>query len=171
MSGLDVSRLSPGDTAAALRSYPRRYTALLTTFDSDEKPDDLVHRAGSDGLSAVDHVDHVARTFALLGKTVQDVLQRDDVALPPGAFDDAAREWQVGGGQQSLQGALDFLAVEADALADAVDRVPAEQWARRATLAGDGREVTALDVVREAVRTGAEHLQTAERTLAAARGS
>jgi hypothetical protein len=170
MSGLDVSRLSPGDAVAALRSYPRRYKALLTTFDSDEKPDDLVHRAGDDGRSAVDHADHVARSFAFLGKALQDVVQHDGAELPPATFDDEAREWQVDGGERSLQGVLDFLEVEAGALADAVDRVPADDWARRATVAGGGREVTALDVAREAVRTGAEHLRAAERTLAAVRG-
>ena len=61
--GLDVSRLSPSDAVAALRSYPRRFRSLLTSFDEDERPDDLVHRAGADGLSAVDHADHVARSL------------------------------------------------------------------------------------------------------------
>jgi hypothetical protein len=170
VSGLDLSRLAPGDAVAALRSYPRRFRALLTTFDTDEKPDDLVHRAGADGMSAVDHVDHVARTLALLGRALQDVLQHDEPALTPATFDDAARDWQVGAGAQSSDAALDFLDVEANALADAVERVPAEAWSRRATVAGGGRAVTALDVVREAVRTGAEHLRSAERTLASARG-
>jgi hypothetical protein len=169
MSGLDVSRLSPDDAVAALRSYPRRFRALLTTFDEDEKPDDLVHRAGADGRSAVDHVDHVARSLAILGRAMHDVLQRDDVTLPPATFDDDAREWQVTSGDASLQAALDFLTVECEGLADAVSRVPAESWARTATVAGEGRTVTALDVVREAVRTGAEHLRSAERTLASAR--
>jgi hypothetical protein len=97
------------------------------------------------------------------------VLQREDVVLAPATFDDAAREWQLAG-QQSREATLDFLTVEANALAGSVDGVPAEAWARRAKVAGDGHEVTALDVVREAVRTGAEHLRTAERTLASARG-
>jgi hypothetical protein len=170
MPGLDLSHLSPSDAVAALRSYPRRFRALLSTFDSDEKPDDLVHRAGPDGFSAVDHADHVARGLALLGRALQDVLQHDDAVLSPATFDDAARDWQVGAREQSLEGALDFLTVEAEGLADAVERVPADAWARRATVAGDGRTVTALDVVREAVRTGADHLRTAERTLAATRG-
>jgi hypothetical protein len=170
MAGLDVSNLAPGDAVAALRSYPRRYRSLLTTFDDDEKPDDLVHRAGADGRSAVDHVDHVARSLAILGRALHDVLQHDDVTVAPATFDDDAREWQVASGDPSLQAALDFLTVECEGLADAVSRVPAESWARTATAAGEGRTVTALDIVREAVRTGAEHLRTAERTLTAARG-
>ena len=170
VSGLDLSRMAPGDAVAALRSYPRRFRALLTTFDTDEKPDDLVHRAGNDGHSAVDHADHVARSLALLGRALQDVLRHDDVVLPPATFDDDARDWQVGAGEQSLDAALDFLTVEAEALADAVEHVGSDEWSRHATVAGDGRTVTALDIVREAVRTGADHLRAAERTLAAARG-
>jgi hypothetical protein len=170
VAGLDVSKLGPGDAVAALRSFPRRYRALLSTFDDDEKPDDLVHRAGPDGLSAVDHVEHVARSVAMLDRALHDVLQQNDVVLSPATFDDAAREWQVASGDPSLDAALDFLTVECEALADAVERVPAEAWARRAKVAGDGRSVTALDIVREAVRTAAEHLRAAERTLATVRG-
>ena len=123
MAGLDVSHLSPSDAVAALRSFPRRYRALLTTFDDDEKPDDLVHRAGPDGLSAVDHVEHVARSVAMLDRALHDVLQQDDVVLSPATFDDAARDWQVASGDPSLDAALDFLTVECEALADAVERV------------------------------------------------
>src|SRR3954451_3968628 len=152
MAGLDVSHLSPSDAVAALRSYPRRFRSLLTTFDDDEKPDDLVHRACPDGRSAVDHVDHVARTLALLARPLQDIVQRDDVPVPPATLDDDAREWQVSSGEPSLQAALDFLTVECEAFADAVSHVPTDAWARTATVAGSGQKVTALDVVREAVR-------------------
>src|SRR3954469_16934647 len=169
MSGLDVSHLAPGDAVAALRSYPRRFRSLLTSFDDDEKPDDLVHRAGADGCSAVDHVEHVARSLALLGRALHDVLQHDGVTLPPATFDDDAREWQIGSGDPSLEAALDFVTVECDGLADTVSRVSAGSWGRTGRGGGAGRTVTALDVVREAVRTGAEHLRAAERSLATIR--
>ena len=58
--------------------------------------------------------------------------------------------------------ALDLLRSEAEALADRAEHVSAEAWSRKAKVAGDG-ERTALDVLREAVRTTAAHLRRAER--------
>ena len=93
--GLDVSRLSPGDAVAALRSYPRRFRGLLTSLDEDERSDDLVHRAGPDGLSAVDHADHAARSMAILGEALRQVLVQDEPTLLPAVADDSARAWQM----------------------------------------------------------------------------
>lgn len=168
MSGPDVSRLSPADCVASLRSYPRRYSSLLTSFTDDESPGDLLHRAGPDGRSAVDHADHAARSIALLGRCLQDVLVQERPVLPPAALDDAAREW----GQpapQSVQSVLDFLQGECDAMAAAIEGAHGEAWARVADVAGAGRTVTALDVAREAVRVGAAELRATEDALAAAR--
>ena len=94
-SGLDVSRLSPSDAVAALRSYPRRFRALLASLDEDERPDDLVHRAGPDGLSAVDHTDHVARSLAILGEAMRQVLVQDEPTLLPAVADDPPGRWQT----------------------------------------------------------------------------
>jgi hypothetical protein len=168
-NGLDVSRLSPSDAVAALRSYPRRFRARLTSFDEDERPDDLVHRAGPDGLSAVDHADHVARSIAILGEALRQVLVHDHPTLPPAVADDSAREWQMAAQPSAVDAVLDFLAVECNALADAVERTPTDAWTRTGTVAGSGQEISALDIVREAVRTGAEHLHAAERAIEAAK--
>ncbi len=43
------------------------------------------------------------------------------------------------------------------------ERVPAGDWSRTAAVAGGTAEVTALDVLREAVRTGVTDLRAAER--------
>ena len=40
-----------------------------------------------------------------------------------------------------------------------------DAWTRTGTVAGSGQETSALDIVREAVRTGAEHLRAAERAI------
>ena len=63
---------------------------------------------------------------------------------------------------------LEQLDDEAAALADAVAAVPGDQWNRTASVAGGGT-VTALEVVREAVRTGHDQLALVEKTLAALR--
>ena len=138
--GLDVSRLSPSDAVAALRSYPRRFRSLLTSFDEDERPDDLVHRAGADGLSAVDHADHVARSVAILGEAMRQVLVQDDPTLLPAVADDSAREWQMAAQPSSVDAALDFLDVECNTMADTIERTPADDWTRAGTVAGSGRE-------------------------------
>jgi hypothetical protein len=165
--GLDVSRLAPSDCAAALRSFPRRFRAAVTSLDEDERPDDLAHRVGPDGRSAFDHVDHAARSIALIGGALREVLTRPEPVLPAAVIDDGAREWAVAG-DGSLEAALDFLTVECLALADLIDETHGDAWSRKATVAGDGT-VTAIDLAREAVKTGAEHLRAAERAMQAAR--
>ena len=150
MSGLDVSRLSPEDVVAALRSYPRRFRELLTSVDPDELP-----------AAAIEHADHVARSLALLGEAMRQVLVQDGPTLMPAVADDSQRDW-AHAGAWSVDDALAFLDMEAHALADAAADVSAEAWTRRGTVAGSGQSISALDVAREAVRTGSDHLRAAE---------
>ena len=154
MSGLDVSRLSPEDIVAALRSYPRRFREVLTSVEPHEVPSE-----------AIEHADHVARSLAMLGEAMRQVLVRDDPILMGAVTDDSQREW-AHAGAWSIDDALAFLDMEAHALADAVADVPSsDAWTRRGTVAGSRQSVSALDVAREAVRTGSDHLRAAERLL------
>jgi hypothetical protein len=156
MSGLDLSHLSPGDAVAALRSYPRRFRELFASVDEAALPD-----------AAVDHADHVARSLAMIGQALHQVLVQDRPTLLPAVLDDAAREW-AHAGSSSVDDVLDFLTVEANALADAVSDVPADAWTRPGLVAGRESEVTALDLLREAVRTGSDHLRAAEAAVRSA---
>lgn len=153
MSGLDLSRLGPGDAAAALRSYPRRFREALTSVD----PEDLPHEAS-------EHADHVARAMALLGEALRQVLVQDHPTLLPAVADDSARHWAFDG-SSSVDDVLAFLAMECDALAEVIADVASDAWTRTGIVAASGQEMSALDIVREAVRTGAEHLQAAERAV------
>lgn len=164
---VDVSHLSPSDAVAALRSYPRRYRALLTPLDPDEKPDDLPYRPGDDGHSAVEHADHAARAVALIADAVHEVLVSDRPVLMPAVIDETARDWAAG--LLTVDSVLDFVTVECEVFADAIERVSASEWTRGGLVAGRERELTALDLVREAVRTGSDHLRAAERALESAR--
>jgi hypothetical protein len=170
--GLNVSRLAPGDAVAALRSFPRRFRAALTSLDDDDRAsaDDLVHRAGPDGLSAIDHADHVARSVAVLGEALRQVLVQDEPTLLPAVADDSAREWQMAAQPAAVDAVLDFVAVECDSMADLVERTGADDWTRKGTVAGSGQTMTAIDIVREAVKTGADHLRAAERAIQYAKG-
>jgi hypothetical protein len=153
MSGLDVSRLAPDDIVAALRSYPRRFRELLTSVEPHEVP-----------AEAIEHADHVARSLALLGEAMRQVLVQDAPTLMPAVADDAQREW-AHAGAWSIEDALAFLDMEAHSLADAAADVSSEAWTRRGTVAGSGQSMSALDVAREAVRTGSDYLRAAERAF------
>jgi len=153
MSALDVSRLSPEDVVAALRSYPRRFRELLTSVDEHDVPSE-----------AIEHADHVARSLALLGEALRQVLVQDEPTLMPAVVDDSAREW-AHPGASSVEDVLAFLTMEASALADAVADVSSDAWTRHGIVAGSQASMSALDVAREAVRTGADHLRAAERLL------
>src|SRR4051794_4370558 len=155
VSALDLSHLSPDDAIAALRSYPRRFREALTSVDPDELPDE-----------AVDHADHVARSLALLGEALRQVLVQDNPTLMPAVTDDGARDWAHSSGS-SVDDTLAFLAMEANAIADAAAGAPADAWVRVGTIAGSGPSTSALEVLREAVRTGSEHLRAAEGALPA----
>ena len=153
MSGLDLSHLGPDDAVAALRSYPRRFRELFESVDEEDLP-----------AEAVEHADHVARSVALLGEALRQVLVQDQPTLMPGVASDAEREW-AHGTTSSVDDVLAFLGMECNAMADAIGDVASDAWTRTGSVAGTGATLSALDVVREAVRTGADHLRAAERLV------
>lgn len=164
---LDLSRLSASDAAVALRSYPRRYTHTLRPIAGDPGIDELATRAGPDGRSALDLVVDTTNTFVVLGQALRALLVQEAPVLHPAVLDPGARTWEVPA-TTGIADALARLGEEADALATAVEATAAPDWVRAGTVAG-GTPVTALDVVREAARTGAENLRAAEVALESAR--
>lgn len=153
MSALDLSHMGPSDAVAALRSYPRRFRELFAKVDDDELP-----------AEAVEHADHVARSVALLGEGLRQVLVQDQPVLMPAIASDAEREWAQAT-TSSVDDVLAFVDMECNALADTIADVQSSAWTRTATVAGSGATMNALDVVREAVRTGADHLRAAETAI------
>src|SRR3954451_22725641 len=98
--------------------------------------------------------------MALLGEALRQVLVQNDPVLVPAVGDDSAREWSFAGAS-SIDDVLAFLEMECNALADAIAPVPSDAWSRTGTVAGSGQTMSALDIVREAVRTGSDHLRAA----------
>lgn len=162
---MDTSSVSPGDAAVTMRSLPRRYGSALAGA-ADEDTHELATRTGPDGASALDHLAAAARGTTLLHQALKQVLQQDDPVLVPAVTDPGARAWEH---PTDLEGELALLAEEAPAMADTIDGAHGKDWARTATVAGGGGEVSALDVAREAVRTGIDHLKAAEAAMAEAR--
>jgi hypothetical protein len=168
MTGPDLSRLSPQDALVAFRSYPRRYAAEVEGFVGDDSPDELAARVGPDGISAMQVISDVTRTWGVLGGALQQVLRHDDAVLHPAITDRRQRHWDSPPPDR-LADALDLLHHEADTLADDIESVHnAGDWSRSAAVAGGG-SVTALDLVKDAVGVGAEGLAQVRAVLAAVR--
>jgi len=154
----------PADAVVALRSLGRRYREVFAQADEHGDPDELGHRNGSDGHSALDHVVAATRTLTFLGRALELLLIEDDPVLHPAVLDDAEREWP--GTTGTVNERVTELAWEADALADRVAHVTAADWTRHARVAGHDATVSAMDVLWDAVDSAVRHLRSAERTLA-----
>lgn len=168
MSELDLSRLAPSDAAAALRSYPRRYRSLLQPIKDDESAEELAHRAGPDGESSIQLLSDATRTLVVLAEALHQITVNPTPVVHAAVVDPAQRQWEMLPPDR-LDDALTLFTDEARGLADAIERVPAGEWIRTGSVAGGG-SVSALDVVREAVRVGRQGLGDIERTMAVVRG-
>jgi hypothetical protein len=164
-----VAARPPADAVVALRSLGRRWRGLFAGLGEDESPDALAHRAGDDGRSSLDHALHATRTISLLGRAVEQALVDDDAVLHPAVGDPSQREWD-GQAAGSVDEAIDELAHEADRLADRVEHVSAEEWGRRARVAGQDADVGPLEVLWDAVDSAVADLKAAEATLREVRG-
>ena len=160
---------SPSDAIVALHSLGRRFRGLFAGLEDDESPDDLAHRIGPDGMSALDHVVAATRTTTLLARALEQVLTEDDPVLHPAVADPTARQWDDAPGG-TVDERIAELSSEADHLAERVERVPATDWARTARVAGHDADATAMAILWDAVDSAVDHLRAAERTLQAVRG-
>jgi len=157
---------SPSDATVALRSLGRRFREAFAELD-DATADELAHRHGLDGHSALDHVVAATHTLTFVGRALELVLIEDDPVLHPAVLDAAAREWPHATG--GVADRLAELAWEADAVAERAERATAQEWTRRGRVAGHDQTVTAADLVWDAVDTAVAHLKSAEATLAQVR--
>lgn len=158
----------PSDAVVALRSLERRYRGLFAGLGEDESPDDLAHRNGSEGRSALDQVVAATRTLTFLGRALEQVLVEEAPILHPAVADPAERDWPEATG--TVEERLSELAWEADHLAQQVDRVPAQDWSREAAVAGHDQTASAAAILWDAVDSAVDHLKAAERVLSEVRG-
>jgi hypothetical protein len=166
---MDLSRLAPSDVVVALRGFERRYRGLFAGLGEDESPDDVAHRM-VEGWSAIEHIVAAAWGIAALDRALAAVLTDDGPALAAVDVDPQARP-KPGGVTGTVHERLSELGLEANAAADRVDATSARDWDRTGTVDDSRRTVTALDLARQAVEVGVDHLRGAERVLAAVRRS
>ncbi|MDZ7733400.1 MAG: hypothetical protein U5R31_10055 [Acidimicrobiia bacterium] len=159
MTRLDVDSLAPGDGALALRSFPRRYRE---TFEGTRRRS-RAGRVGPDGVSPLELLADTVRSLSALERALEQVLTENRPVLNAAVLDPSTRAFDSGVGDLDDE-ARRPRAHRSRAFADRVDRVGGDDWAREATVTGGGT-ATALDVLREAVRTGADNLRTADRLL------
>jgi hypothetical protein len=164
MASLDLSRLSPQDAAVAMRSFPRRYRAALDAVGDDEA-EEIAHRLGPGGRSAMHVASDVTRTWVVLRDALRRIVVDDRPLLHPAVTEASQRDWEAAP-PESLDDTLALLTDEAETFADEIDRVATGDWTRGGDVAGGG-EATALDVVREGVRVGHDGLDEITEVLRA----
>lgn len=169
---LDLSNLAPRDAAAALRSYPRRFSASLLPIEGDDNWMRIISRAGPDGASALGIAKATTSRIGLLGDALRQVLVSDGLELPRAVVDPGETHDPLPSPEDlptELHRVLEQLRVTANSIADEADRVPAGDWTRTATVTGTPDELSALDLLRVAVRTGADGLHLIDETIRAVR--
>jgi hypothetical protein len=167
--GIDYDTLAPGDLAVAIRSYPRRFRAALSTLDEDSSldADALIRRSPSTGVwSALAYTVHVADVFAWHADALKRMHDVDDASIDWPSSDEAA--WERAANAQSRDDALDRLERESDRLAGVLDSYRGDDWTRTATFPWGERD--ALTTARNAVHEGHHHLRDVERVLGVVRG-
>jgi hypothetical protein len=148
--GFTPAGLGPSDAIAALRSFPRRFSALIeSNGDDGARSDDDVAVARAAALPAAEGA---ARTITALGADLRRVLVENDPALTT-----------TGEPGPSVTGtgddALDHLREATTAAAELASSAHGKDWERRGKRGDD--VVTALQVLGEAVHTGVHHLHAA----------
>lgn len=157
--GIQAATIKPGDAAAAVRSYPRRYRLLLVRPDDDEGAGVVTRRPSPGEWSAMEHGAHVADVTAAVADAVERIQRHDEPEITVETAPPQPR---------SVDEVLDRLAGASERLASAIDGIKGRDW-QRAGLLPTGERVTALELVRHAVHTGAHHRREIERVMAAVR--
>lgn len=119
---------------------------------------------GPGGHSAADLLGDTNRTLALLERALDQTLTADCPTVPTATMRRADRHFALGA-DPTAEAGLAEMSELAFRFADRVEAVPADDWDRRAALVGGG-DVTALDLVQEAVSTAVDNLRELEATAA-----
>jgi hypothetical protein len=165
--GLEYGSVKPLDTIAAVRSFPRRYRAALTTFGRDEDPDALVRRRPEPGVwSALEYAAHVADMLDRFAPAIRRMLVEDRPTLP--FFEPEARVQDDHFNERPLRSVVAEVETACADLAGALDTVGADDWTRTGVFDWGERDV--ITTARNAVHEGSHHLRDIERVLRRVRG-
>ncbi len=152
----------------AVRSFPRRYRALLVTPGSDDRPDAVFRRRPDPGTwSALEYTAHVADVLDDLATAVRRMTTERQPTITDG-FDPDQRAIDARYNEQDRGAVLANLKAAAERAAGVIDGVDASSWRDTATFSFGERD--ALTMARNAVHEGYHHLRDIESVLRQVRG-
>lgn len=157
--GFDPDAIADDELATRLRAVPVEWRRALSFRLDDPQPDQLLTGRQFPGAwSALEHAGHVRDVLHALDIRIQRVLREDRPALP-----ETHTTPPAGANEQGAPIVLAALNVSAEQLAQTVEATSETAWTRRGRRAG--REVTALDLAREALHEGIHHLREAAQVI------
>ena len=162
--GFSPSGITPDAAVIALRDAPRRWRNALALDLADGDPEAVLEARPPGGWSALEHAGYVRDVLHALDIRIQRVL-REDLPVLPGTHVTPP----AGANEQGVAVVLAAQGVSDDQLARTIESTPASAWPRRG-LRG-GRQLSALDLVHEAVHADRHHLRQAEQVIATARAA
>ena len=149
-----MALLSPGDAEVALRTFPRRWRALLGGLDPDDPDTEVrLRRVGPDGRSALAAAASAAVVLERADGHVRKAVSSEQPVLDPGAEP----------GELELAESLRRIDAAAPALAATVAGIAAGDLDRPADLGG--RAVSVRSLMADAVQQVADLLRSADRSL------
>lgn len=165
--GLEYDSISPQDAAAAVRSYPRRYRALLVAPGSLDGPDAVFRRRPHPSRwSALEYTAHVADRLDNLGPAVLRITRESSPAID--VFDNDERAVAKAYNALERTEVLGWLDLACAELGSILADVLADDWTRAGVVGGVEKD--ALTLARDGVHEGAHHLRDVQRVMAAVRG-
>lgn len=151
----------------AVRSFPRRYRALLVTPGSDDRPNAVFRRRPDPSTwSALEYTAHVADMLDHLGPAIRRIVYEDNPSIT--LFDNDRRAVEKRYNQLERAEVLGWLELACGELASVLETVRADDWTRTGLL--DGGERDALAVARNGVHEASHHLRDVQRVLNQVRG-
>ena len=145
--GFDAAPLSPPDAVVAMRSFARRFAEIGQPDPDDDDAGVDAPTAETLGAAAA-----AAAAITTSGEQLRRVLVEDSPAHGPAPDVDAAPT-------TAPADAIDRLRTAAEGVADLAAGQPASAWTR--TGRRGEQDVTAADLLREAVHAGAHELRVA----------
>ena len=151
----------------AVRSFPRRYRALLVTPGSDDGPHAVFRRRPDPSTwSALEYTAHVADVLDHLGPALRRIVVEENPSIASFDNDERARTKRYNELEQAE--VLGWLELACGELASVIEGVNAGDWTRTGHL--DVGERDALTVARNGVHEGSHHLRDVQRVLNQVRG-
>jgi hypothetical protein len=150
-----------------VRSFPRRYRALLVTPGAQDGPDAVFRRRPHPSTwSALEYTAHVADRLDHLGPAIRQITMENSPAIA--SFDNEERVKAHAYNALERSEVLGWLELACGELASVLDDVRADDWTRTGVVAGTEKD--ALTLARDGVHEGAHHLRDVHAVLAAVRG-